>query len=209
MSRRAITASILITLALVLAVFFALWAPKQEVMAEKAQTTGELKQQATEDLHKVNANLSQVQQQQNAEREAVMAELAMPEGYHYSNGENFDSLTAQSEALESRLSDSSANPKGSSAPELVKYEDGFFAASAASDWQCAWLMEAVKHSKQNNFHKVDSDIATLESFKEKSYIQYFPDYEVFLKDAVYPLKKGDTVVAQSFIDMSCSITQPQ
>lgn len=209
MSRRAITASILITLALVLAVFFALWATKQEAMAEKAQTTGEVKQQATDDLQKVNANLTQVQQQQNAEREAVMAELAMPDGYYCSNGENFDSLTAQSEALESRLSDSSANPKGSSAPELVKYEDGFFAASAASDWQCAWLMEAVKHSKEKNFHKVDSDIATLESFKEKSYIQYFPDYEVFLKDAVYPLKKGDTVAAQSFIDMSCSITQPQ
>ena len=130
-----------------------------------------------------------------------MAELTMPDVYHYSEGESFDSLTAQAHTLESRLSERSAGVSDSPAPELVKYEDGYFAASA-------WLVEAVKHSQEKDFKKVDRDIAKLESFKKSSYINHFPDFEIFLQDAVYPLTKGETDVAQSFINTSCSISQP-
>ncbi len=211
MPRRALITyfvSILIVLFFVLAVFFTLLMPKQAATGQDAPSAQERTQKAEEDLRKVSENLTQAQKQQKAEREAVMAELTMPDGYHYSDGEKFGSLTSQSESLESQISERSSGATDSPAPELVKYEEGYFAANAASDWQCAWLMEAVKHSQENDFKKVDRDIATLESFKKSSYIKHFPDFEVFLQDAVYPLTKGETDVAQSFINTSCSISQP-
>lgn len=211
MPRRALITyfiSILIVLFFVLAVFFTLLMPKLAATGQDAPSAQERTQKAEEDLRKVSKNLTQAQKQQKAEREAVMAELTMPDGYNYSDGEKFGSLTSQSEALESQISERSSGTTDSPTPELVKYEEGYFAANAASDWQCAWLMEAVKHSQEKDFKKVDRDIAMLESFKKSSYIKHFPDFEVFLQDAVYPLTKGETDVAQSFINTSCSISQP-
>ena len=211
MSRRVVISHslyILVPLSLVLIVFFALFGSKQSATAQDTPGESAYTQQAAEDLRKVSENLTQAQKQQKAERASVIAELTMPDGYHYSEGESFDSLTAQAHTLESRLSERSAGISDSPAPELVKYEDGYFAASAASDWQCAWLVEAVKHSQEKDFKKVDRDIAKLESFKKSSYIKHFPDFEIFLQDAVYPLTKGETEVAQSFINTSCSLSQP-
>lgn len=154
----------------------------------------------------IQSNLSALEKQQAAEREAAHRKLELPMGYEFSTPVSFPKVEAQA----SRLSNLSGRVKELSAQQIpevetAEYEDGYFESIAAIDWQCAWLDVAVTAAEQDDQARVKDAVARLDQFQDLQLAQAFPDYPLFLSDYVHPVLEGQFVNARAFLADGCTL----
>ncbi|HCX84667.1 MAG TPA: hypothetical protein DHV14_05940 [Micrococcales bacterium] len=142
-------------------------------------------------LEELRTNLREAREQSAQERAEAEPILPMPPGSTWGLIEAFPELESQISALES----GDDLPDGASQPTKVWYEEGYFKAKMALDWQCAWLSEAVSQYDLGNVEDAEYAVAQLRSFEDNPLVSHFPDYGFYLATYVDPLGPGDTSVA--------------
>ncbi|ACQ79091.1 hypothetical protein Bcav_0830 [Beutenbergia cavernae DSM 12333] len=141
-------------------------------------------------------NRAELTARQDAERAEAATVLQLPPGAAWGNLESFQSLDDQILALETGTLVASED----SYPELLWYEDGFFASLMAIDWRCAWLSTAVQRAEAGDVAGAANAVGVLRSFSSTSYVASFPDYDrVFLADYVDPVLDGSTQDARELL----------
>lgn len=141
---------------------------------------------------------SEIEAQQVVERrEAIGVLYELPAGAEYGPSDPTMPITELRRDIEGSMA--GAVP----APEIW-YEDGYFASIVAIDWQCAWLSQSVKSSRENDSAAVASALDVLARFGASEYAQAFPDYEeVFLAEIANPVESGDLTEATSYLANVC------
>lgn len=154
----------------------------------------------------IQNNLSALQKQQAAERDAAHSELELPRGYEFSAPLAFPEVEAQSDRF-NKLSGGVELLSLQQVPEAETsvYEDGYFESIAAIDWQCAWLDVAVTAAEHGDQARVQDAVTRLDQFQDSRLVDAFPDYPLFLSDYVHPVLDGQLSNARSFLADGCTL----
>lgn len=142
-------------------------------------------------LEELRANRTELEQQRDRERTEAEDLLPMPEGADWGLVEEFGVLDEQIAMLEA----GNGLPEGESRPTTLWYEDGFFRAQMAIDWQCAWLSEAASRYDAGDVGAAQEAVERLRSFGDNPLAVHFPDHDVFMSTYVEPLGPDDTTAA--------------
>ncbi len=151
----------------------------------------------------LKANLQDSKNQMAKEMQEIATQYSLPTNATFHSEHSFSEISQQLMQVQAQKQARTAN-NNIIEIEPVWYEPGFFKSDALVQWQCAWLKEAVIAQENNNTSRLNIAITTLEEFPKKPEISMFPDYAIFLKDNLDPIKNGDTKPARDFINSGYS-----
>lgn len=167
-----------------------------EVIVSPAAEIG-LEVQVEKAIQTIEDNLAAGGVQQVEERQKALNELSFPQGAEARPPEILTDLTVQLDQLRHATA-ATIEP-----PMTVIYEQGYFSATIALDWQCAWISDALLGHETGDSQRVMDAVDTLEGFSDSRLAVHFPDYQVFMEMYVAPITQGEPTIAYGYLDGNC------